>query len=72
MATLGALFVAAQLVASTPEPQTAVVAWIVEGEFCEPETVLALPDNTLLVSNVCVSRPVGEGYLTLIDAHVYH
>ena len=59
---------AAQLAASMPEPQPANIAWIVEGEFCEPETVLPLPDDTLLVSYVCVSKPVGEGFLTLISA----
>lgn len=56
------------MAAGMPQPQQADIAWIVEGELCEPETVLALPDDTLLVSNVCVSKPVGEGFLTLISA----
>ena len=50
-----------------PEPNPADIAWIAEGEFCDPETVLPLPDNTLLVSNVCVSRPESDGFLTLLD-----
>jgi hypothetical protein len=47
---------------------TADIAWIAEGEFCEPETVLPLPDNTLLVSNVCDFAQTGNGFLTLLDA----
>jgi len=52
-----------------PEPKQADIAWIAEGEFCEPETVLPLPDDTLLVSNVCDFREKGNGFLTLLDAH---
>jgi len=43
------------------------VAWVVSGGFCEPETVLALPDATLLVSNVCDFRVAGTGFLTRLD-----
>ena len=43
------------------------IAWIAEGRFCEPETVLPLPDDTLLVSNVCDFRATGNGFLTLLD-----
>jgi hypothetical protein len=43
------------------------IAWIARGEFCEPETVLPLPDDTLLVSNVCDFRVPGNGFLTLLD-----
>jgi len=68
MHSLPFLLVAAQLAIGMPEPQPADIAWIVEGKFCEPETVLPLPDDTLLVSNVCVSKPIGEGFLTLISA----
>ena len=68
MHNLAFLLVAAQLGAGMPQPQQADIAWMVEGEWCEPETVLALPDDTLLVSNVCVSKPVGEGFLTLISS----
>jgi hypothetical protein len=57
---------AAQLATGMPAPDQADVAWIAEGEFCEPESVLALPDDTLLVSNVCVTRPIGSGFLTLL------
>ena len=53
---------------SGPEPAAADIAWVAEGEFCEPETVLALPDETLLVSNVCDFREQGTGYLSLLDA----
>ena len=61
------LFVVAQLAAGIPEPEQADIAWIAEGDFCEPETVLPLPDDTLLVSNVCDFRTAGNGYLTLLD-----
>ena len=44
------------LAAALPESRPANIAWIAEGEFCEPETVLPLPDDTLLVSNVCDFR----------------
>ncbi|MBT8097382.1 MAG: hypothetical protein KJO19_10125 [Woeseia sp.] len=50
-----------------PEPVQAEIAWVAEGGFCEPETVLPLPDDTLLVSNVCDFRTDGNGFLTLLD-----
>jgi DNA-binding beta-propeller fold protein YncE len=53
---------------SPPSPVQADVAWIARGEFCEPETVLPLPDDTLLVSNVCGFASAGDGYLSLLDA----
>ncbi|MEM1263484.1 MAG: hypothetical protein AAGH76_13870, partial [Pseudomonadota bacterium] len=53
--------------AAPPIPTSAVIAWITHGEFCEPETVLPLPDDTLLVSNVCDFGTAGNGYLTLLD-----
>jgi hypothetical protein len=62
------LVIAAQLAAGMPEPAQAEIAWVAEGEFCEPETVLPLPDDTLLVSNVCDFRTSGNGFLTLLDA----
>ena len=51
-----------------PQPEQADIAWIAEGEFCEPETVLPLPDDTLLVSNVCGIGETGKGFLTLLNA----
>ncbi len=51
-----------------PEPEAADIAWVTSGEFCEPETVLPLPDDTLLVSNVCDFRERGNGFLSLLDA----
>jgi len=51
-----------------PEPEQADIAWVASGEFCEPETVLPLPDDTLLISNVCDFRERGNGFLTLLDA----
>ena len=51
-----------------PEPTPANVAWVASGEFCEPETVLPLPDGTLLISNVCGFNEPGSGFLTLLDA----
>ncbi len=50
-----------------PDPIAADIAWVATGEFCEPETVLPLPDDTLLVSNVCDFRERGNGFLTLLD-----
>ena len=61
------LLLVAQLATGMPESKQADIAWIAEGEFCEPETVLPLPDDTLLVSNVCISDP-GNGFLTLLSA----
>lgn len=54
---------------SRPDPVAAEIAWTADGGFCEPETVLPLPDDTLLVSNVCGYRELGTGFLTLLDAH---
>lgn len=51
-----------------PVPSAADIAWVAEGDFCEPETVLALPDNTLLVSNVCDFKQDGNGYLSRLQA----
>ena len=56
------------LASTAPEAIEADIAWIAEGGFCEPETVLPLPDDTLLVSNVCGINESGKGYLTLLDA----
>ena len=53
--------------ATRPDPTPADIAWVASGEFCEPETVLPLPDNTLLVSNVCGFNEPGSGFLTLLD-----
>lgn len=61
------IFAALISFAVMPAPREADIAWIAEGEFCEPETVLALPDDTLLVSNVCDFRATGNGFLTLLD-----
>ncbi len=68
MHSLMPLVVATQLAVGMPEPAQAEIAWVAEGEFCEPETVLPLPDDTLLVSNVCDFRTAGNGFLTLLDA----
>lgn len=54
-------------VAVRPTPNAADIAWVASGEFCEPETVLPLPDNTLLVSNVCGFGEPGSGFLTLLN-----
>ncbi len=58
----------AAIAALAPDPNEADIAWVATGEFCEPETVLPLPDNTLLVSNVCGIGETGNGFLTLLDA----
>jgi hypothetical protein len=59
---------AAAIAAGAPQPAQAEIAWIAGGAFCEPETVLPLPDDTLLVSNVCDFRKTGNGFLTLLSA----
>jgi hypothetical protein len=51
-----------------PEPVPADVVWMVSGGFCEPETVLPLPDDTLLISNVCGFQQPGSGFLTLLGS----
>jgi hypothetical protein len=63
------LFASAALTASAPDPAAADIAWITSGGFCEPETVLPLPDDTLLVSNVCDFGKAGNGFLSLLDAN---
>lgn len=60
------IFVAMQLGADAPAARQADIAWVAKGEFCEPETVLALPDDTLLVSNVCDFKTTGDGFITLL------
>lgn len=55
------------LAAGAPPATEADIAWVASGEFCEPETVLPLPDNTLLVSNVCDFSQSGSGFLTLLN-----
>lgn len=67
MATLIPAIVVAIFGTSGIQPTPADIAWITSGEFCEPETVLPLPDASLLVSNVCDFRERGNGFLTLLD-----
>jgi outer membrane protein assembly factor BamB len=67
-AACAGLCCAACFAGDRPEADAADVAWVAEGGFCEPETVLPLPDDTLLVSNVCGFREAGNGYLSLLDA----
>ena len=62
------LLAALAVSAGGPEPLEADIAWVASGEFCEPETVLPLPDDTLLVSNVCGFSEPGNGFLSLRDA----
>lgn len=50
-----------------PPIRDGYIVWIASGSFCEPETVLPLPDGTFLVSNVCDDKSTGTGYLSLID-----
>jgi hypothetical protein len=64
---LANMLAAAGCAVSRPNPIAADIAWVAHGEFCEPETVLPLPDDTLLVSNVCGFRKSGNGFLTLLD-----
>lgn len=62
------IVIATQLEAGMPEPGEAEIAWIAAGQFCKPDTVLPLLDDTLLVSNVCNFRTRGNGFLTLLGA----
>ena len=68
MSALLAILATSLIGVGAPDPTEADIAWIVSGEFCEPETVLPLPDNTLLVSNVCGFGEPGSGFLTLLSA----
>lgn len=68
MNVLLTLLMAAVINLAEPDPTEADIAWVAQGGFCEPETVLALPDDTLLVSNVCDFRQRGNGYLSLLSA----
>lgn len=67
IAALVSVSMASTFAATRPTPTKADIAWVASGEFCEPETVLPLPDSTLLVSNVCDSRQRGNGFLSLLD-----
>lgn len=67
MSTLLSLLASFNIGAADISTKAADIAWVAEGRFCEPETVLPLPDNTLLVSNVCDFRQQGNGFLTLLD-----
>lgn len=68
MILIWALIAAGFVLPSTPEAMEADIAWVSRGEYCEPETVLPLPDNTLLISNVCGFGEPGSGFLTLLGA----
>lgn len=68
MNALLSLLLSATISSSAPDPIEADIAWVAEGGFCEPETVLALPDDTLLISNVCDFRQSGNGFLSLLSA----
>lgn len=57
------------LVCNSSFAADADIAWITAGEFCETETVLPLPDQTLLVSNVCGFSEPASGFLTLLDSN---
>ena len=67
MLNLLLIFITAQVVAEMPPLAQADIAWVAKGEFCEPETVIPLPDDTLLVSNVCGFGEPGSGYLSLLN-----
>lgn len=68
MSALLTILATASIGVGAPDPVEADIVWIVSGEFCEPETVLPLPDNTLLVSNVCGFGEPGSGFLSLLSA----
>ena len=57
-----------QVALDMPTPVQADIVWMTEGEFCETETVLPLPDGSLLVSNVCGFSDMGTGYLSLLES----
>ncbi len=66
MSMVGALLMLAAIAA--PAPTWVEPVWVAQGMFCEPETVLPVPGDRLLVSNVCDYRTAGTGYLTLLAA----
>lgn len=68
MLTLLPILFGAQVEMATPEPEPADIAWVAAGEFCEPETVIQLPDDSLLVSNVCGFAVAGTGFLSQLDS----
>lgn len=68
MSTFLSILVAFNIGTADATRMEADIAWVAKGEFCEPETVLPLPDNTLLVSNVCDFRKQGNGFLSLLNA----
>ena len=51
-----------------PCPIQPNVAWAADGKYCELETVLALPDDALLVSNIRGFESTGDRSLSLLDA----
>lgn len=67
MLTLLPILFGTQVTAEMPPPVPADIAWEAEGGFCEPETVIPLPDDTLLVSNVCGFSEKGTGFLSLLN-----
>lgn len=68
MSVVLSLLATATIANSGLTPLEADIAWVAEGGFCEPETVLFLPDDTLLVSNVCNFQQQGNGFLSLLSA----
>lgn len=68
MSALIPLLASVIIAASGLDPKEADIAWVAEGEFCEPETVISLPNTQLLVSNVCDFRKRDNGFLTLLSS----
>lgn len=68
MSTLLVFLATAAIASNSQKPIAADIAWTASGEFCEPETVLALPDDTLLISNVCDFQQPDNGFLSLLNA----
>ncbi len=68
MILIFAILALAILQVTQPEPINANVVWVSRGNYCEPETVLPLPDDTLLISNVCGFSEPASGFLTLLGA----
>ncbi len=66
IATILAVFLSLELSVDVRHLDADVI-WVAQGQFCEPETVLPLPDDTLLVSNVCGFSKPGSGFLSHLD-----
>jgi hypothetical protein len=56
--------------AASPPPIEAEIAWVSRGEYCEPETVLPLPDDSVFQKAVTSKFSQARGSAARItDSH---